>query len=155
MKRYTLWVMAATLLGVIAGCSSESGSGTDTASKPATVDVTFFSGGRLIPGDGKAPIEEATFIVENGKITQLGGKNEVKAPKGSGRVELNGQTIMPVLVNLHGHVGLNNGSSFGPENYKRDSVVADLNRYGYYGVSAVAVQGSDATDLASQIRDEQ
>jgi len=34
-------------------------------------------------------------------------------------------------VNLHGHVGLNNGSSFGPENYKGDSVTADLNRYGY------------------------
>src|SRR5207249_9997777 len=92
---------------------------------------------------------------ENGKITQLGGKNEVKPPKGSGRVELNGQTIMPVLVNLHGHVGLNNGSSFGPENYKRDSVTADLNRYGYYGLSAFSLQGTDAGQLATQIRDQQ
>jgi imidazolonepropionase-like amidohydrolase len=155
MKRYTLLVMAAMLCGVITGCSSESTTATDKAGKPAEIDVTFYSGGRLIPGDGSPPIDEATFIVENGKITQVGTKNEVKPPKGSGRVELNGQTIMPVLANLHGHVGLNNGSSFGPENYKRDSVVADLNRYGYYGVSAVAVQGSDATDLASQIRDEQ
>jgi imidazolonepropionase-like amidohydrolase len=154
MKRYTLLAMAAMLLGVIAGCSSESSNGTDNAA-PATVDVTFFSGGRLIPGDGSAPIEEATFIVENGKITQVGGRNEVKPPKGSGRVELNGQTIMPVLVNLHGHIGLNNGSSFGPANYKRDSVTADLNRYGYYGVSAVAIQGTDAGDLAFQIRGDQ
>src|SRR5215510_1456984 len=155
MKRYTLLVMAAMLCGVIAGCSSESSTATDKAGKPAENDITFYSGGRLIPGDGSAPIDEATFIVENGKITQVGGKNEVKPPKGAGRVELNGQTIMPVLVNVHGHVGLNNGSSFGPANYKRDSVTADLNRYGYYGVSAVAIQGSDATDLASQIRDEQ
>src|SRR5437016_8609213 len=114
MKCYTLG-MAATLFGVIAGCSSESSNRNETAVKPAAADITFFSGGRLIPGDGSAPIEEATFIVENGKISQLGGKNEVKPPKGAGRVELNGQTIMPVLVNLHGHVGLNNGSSFGPE----------------------------------------
>jgi len=155
MKRYTLLVLAAMLFGVIAGCSSESSNGNDNAAKPAAVDITFYSGARLIPGDGSAPIEEATFIVENGKITQVGGKNEVKPPKGAGRVELNGQTIMPVLVNLHGHVGLNNGSSFGPENYKRDSVTADLNRYGYYGVAAVAIQGSDASDLASQIREEQ
>jgi imidazolonepropionase-like amidohydrolase len=155
MKRYTLLVMAATLFGVIAGCSSEEASGDEGAQEQPAVDVTFFSGARLIPGDGSAPIEEATFIVENGKFTAIGGRNEVKPPKGAGRVELNGQTVMPVLFNLHGHVGLNNGSSFGPENYKRESVTADLNRYGYYGVAAVAIQGSDAGDLATQIRDEQ
>jgi imidazolonepropionase-like amidohydrolase len=153
MKRYTHLVMAATLFWVIAGCSSEAPS--KDQAKPAVVDVTFFSGARLIPGDGSAPIEDATFIVENGKITGIGGKNELKPPKGSGRIELTGQTVMPVLFNLHGHVGLNNGSSFGPENYKRESVTADLNRYGYYGVAAVAVLGSDSGDLALQIRDEQ
>ena len=154
MKRYTHLVMAAALFPLIAGCSSEEAS-TDQAAKPAVVEVTFFSGARLIPGDGSAPIEDATFIVEGGKIVSIGGRNELKAPKGSGRVELIGQTVMPVLVNLHGHVGLNNGSSFGPENYKRESVTADLNRYGYYGVAAVAVLGSDSGDLALQIRDEQ
>jgi imidazolonepropionase-like amidohydrolase len=152
MKRYTQLVMAATLFWMIAGCSSEA---TDQAKPAEVVDVTFFSGARLIPGDGSAPIEDATFIVENGKITSLGGKNEVKPPKGAGRVELIGQTIMPVMFNLHGHAGLNNGSSFGPENYKRESVTADLNRYEYYGIGAVAVMGSDAGDLAFQIRDEQ
>lgn len=154
MKRYTQLVMAATLFWVIAGCSSEAPS-KDQAAKSAVADVTFFSGARFIPGDGSAPIEDATFIVENGKLTGIGGKNELKPPKGSGRVELAGQTIMPILFNLHGHVGLNNGSSFGPENYKRESVTADLNRYGYYGVAAVAVLGSDSGDLAFQIRDEQ
>lgn len=152
MKRYTHLVIAAALLWLIAGCSSEA---SKDQAQPAVVDVTFYSGARLIPGDGGAPIEDATFIIENGKFTAIGGKNEVKPPKGSGRVELTGQTIMPVLFNLHGHVGLNNGSSFGPENYKRDSIMADLNRYGYYGVGAVAVLGSDPGDLAFQVRDEQ
>jgi imidazolonepropionase-like amidohydrolase len=153
MKRYTQLAMAATLFLAVAGCSEAPSA--DNASQPAAVDITFFSGARLIPGDGSAPIEEATFIVENGKITAIGGRNEVKPPKGAGRVELNGQTVMPVLFNLHGHVGLNNGSSFGPENYKRESVTADLNRYAYYGVAAVAIQGSDSGNLAMQVRDEQ
>jgi imidazolonepropionase-like amidohydrolase len=153
MKRYTLLVMAATLFCVLAGCSEAPSA--DQAAQPAAVDVSFFSGARLIPGDGSAPVEEATFIVENGKITAIGGRNEVKPPKGAARIELNGQTVMPVVFNLHGHVGLNNGSSFGPENYKRESVTADLNRYGYYGVAAVAIQGSDAGELATQIREEQ
>ena len=152
MTRYTYLVIAAALFWLITGCSSEP---SKDQAKPAAADVTFFSGARLIPGDGSAAIEDATFIIENGKFTGIGGRSEVKPPKGSGRVELTGQTIMPVLFNLHGHVGLNNGSSFGPENYNRDSIMADLNRYAYYGVAAVAVLGSDAGDLAFQIRGEQ
>ncbi len=158
MRRYTQSAVAMMLLCFIAGCSSEAGKEAKDqakASSPAVSDVSFFSGARLISGDGTALLENASFIVENGKFTSIGKKEDVKPPKGAGRVDLEGRTVMPVLINLHGHAGLNNGASFSPKNYKRESVLADLNRYAYYGVAAVAVLGSDAGDIAFQIRDEQ
>ena len=154
MKRYAQSVLVGMLLWFLPGCSSEAPASKD-APKPAAADVTFFSGARFIAGDGSAPIEGATFIVENGKVTAVGQRNELKAPKGAGRVELEGQTVMPVLVNLNAHIGLNTGASFSSKNYTRDSAMADLNRYAYYGVAAIVTSGTDAGDLAFQIRDEQ
>src|SRR5207237_7710369 len=51
--------------------------------------------------------------------------------------------------------GLNNGSAYGPKNYNHDSVMADLDRYAYYGIMSVLTAGTDDGDIAFQIRDEQ
>src|SRR5438093_4045089 len=154
MRRYTQSAIGMMLLCFIAGCSSEA-SKDEKASTAQASDVTFFSGARVIPGDGSPALENASVIVENGKFTSIGKKEDVKPPKGAARVDLEGRTVMPVLINLHGHAGLNTGASFDAKNYTRESVLADLNRYAYYGVAAVAVLGSDAGDIAFQIRDEQ
>jgi imidazolonepropionase-like amidohydrolase len=154
MKRYTHPVIAGVLFAFLAGCSSEA---TDQGGEGgAATEITFLAGARLITGDGSAPIEDSTIIVENGKIKAIGGKDELKPPDGSGRVDLvdQGYTIMPVLVNLHGHAGLNNGATTGAQNYSRESVMGDLTRYLYYGVGAVALMGSDAGDVIYGIRDE-
>ena len=153
MKRYAHLIIAVMLLSLMAGCSSEASR--DGSAPPEGPNIAFFSGGRLIPGDGREPIEAATLVVENGKITEIGGKGEVRPPKGAARAELDGQTIMPALINLNAHPGLVNGPTFGPQNYKRESVLNDLNRYAYYGVAAVVSMGSDPGDIAFQIRDEQ
>jgi imidazolonepropionase-like amidohydrolase len=154
MKRYTQSAIAAALICFLAGCGPEPEK-KGANGEEELVDLSFYSGGRLIPGDGSAPVEDVTFTTEKGKITAIGGKGEVRAPKGSLRVELDGRTVMPLLTNIHGHVGLNTGANFSPKNYTRDSIQADLNRYAYYGVGTVAVLGSDAGDLAFEIRDEQ
>ena len=159
MKWFTQLVIAGVLLTIVAGCSSEPADQKAVAggeAKPgAAAEVTYFMGARLISGDGSAPIEAATFIVSDGKITAIGAKGELKVPEGAGRVDLEGQTIMPVVVNLHGHAGINNGSTTGAINYSRESVLADLNRYIYYGVGAVALLGTDAGDVIYGIRNEQ
>ena len=41
------------------------------------------------------------------------------------------------------------------KNYTRESVMADLNRYAYYGIMGVLSGGTDDIDVATQIRDEQ
>jgi imidazolonepropionase-like amidohydrolase len=140
---------AALCLFLASGCTNGSEDGKDAAQK----DVVFISGALLIPGDGSPPIEEATMIIEDGVITQLGKKKEFYAPRGSLPGELEGKTIAPLFVNLHAYPGLGSLGSFGAENYKRESLSADLNRYGYYGIGAV-LAGGDSDGLAFQLRDE-
>src|SRR5438105_166208 len=157
MKRCTKSLLVVLLLCGLAACSSESGSegGKGDQKKQSGSDITYYFGGRVIPGDGSPIVEDATFIISNGKFTALGKKGEVTPPKGSGRVDLTGRTLTPVFFNLQAQPGLNNGSAYGPKNYNHDSVMADLDRYAYYGIMGVLTAGTDDGDLAFQIRDEQ
>jgi imidazolonepropionase-like amidohydrolase len=159
MKRYTKSLTGVILIGLLglAGCDpapSDAGKGDGKQVAGSSSDTSFFYGGRLIPGDGSPAIEEATFIVSNGKFTAIGKKGEVQPPKGSARIELTGRTVVPVFINLQAQPGLNNGAQYGPKNYNRDSVTADLARYEYYGVMAVLTAGTDSGDLAASVRDE-
>ena len=43
---------------------------------PAATGVTMFEGARLIVGDDSAPIENAAFIVDNGRFGQIGNTIE-------------------------------------------------------------------------------
>ena len=43
-------------------------------SVPARAQVTVFEGARIIVGDGRAPIENATLVVDGTRITQVGAR---------------------------------------------------------------------------------
>src|SRR5437879_1383214 len=101
MKRYTKSLIVVMLICFLTACSSESGNeGKSDGKQQGTSDTTFYFGARVIPGDGSPVIEDATFIVSNGKFTAVGKKGEVTPPKGSGRIELTGRTLTPVFYNL-------------------------------------------------------
>ena len=156
MERYAKSLIVVMLFSFLAACSSESGDeGKGDKKQQSGSDTTFYFGARVIPGDGSPAIEEATFIVSNGKFTALGKKGEVTPPKGSGRVDLTGRTLTPVLFNIQAQPGLSNGPLYGPKNYSHESVMADLERYAYYGIMGVLSGGTDDNDLASQIKDDQ
>src|SRR2546428_10880668 len=69
--------------------------------------VTVFEGARLITGDGRAPIENSAFIVENNQFTRVGRRGELQVPAAA-RVDLTGKTVMPTMVDLHRHIGFQN-----------------------------------------------
>ena len=143
---------AALCLMLAAGCGGTTSTGDEGI---VGTEATFLSGARFIAGDGSAPIEEATVIVNKDRIYKVGKKDELKPPKGSlQRTGLEGHTIIPMMVNLSAYPGLSNAGDFSAKNYSRESLTADLNRYAYYGVAAV-VAGGDSDGLAAQIRDEQ
>ena len=62
---------------------------------------------------------------------------------------------MPTLVDLHGHVGFNQGLSFDNANYTRENITDQLNRYAYYGIGTIVSLGTDPGELAFDIRAEQ
>jgi imidazolonepropionase-like amidohydrolase len=115
---------------------------------------TLFEGADLIADGDRPVVRDAAILVEKGLITAAGPRSSVRAPSGAMRVDLRGKTVMPALVNLHGHVGYQKGATFAAANYTRETIVDQLNQYAYYGVGAVFTAGTDAGDLAFQIRDE-
>ncbi len=147
MKRHTKTLTGLALMCLAAGCGSPAG-GEDQGNS------SFFYGARMIPGDGSAPIDNANFIVTDGKIMVIGKKGEVTPPKGSAQVDLSGRTLVPVFIDLSAQPGMNNGGQYGPKNYNRDSVTADLDRYQYYGTMAVLTAGTDSGGLAASVGDE-
>ena len=105
--------------------------------------VTVFEGARVIIGDGRAPIENATFIVSGNRFTQVGRAGDVKAPAGATRVNLAGKTVMPTIIDTHTHLS-----------QTRPMLIDDLKRRAFYGVSAAQSLGQDTTDVSFQVRAE-
>jgi imidazolonepropionase-like amidohydrolase len=110
---------------------------------PAATGVTVFEGARLIVGDDSAPIENAAFIVDNGRFGQIGKAGEVKVPAGAARVDLAGKTVMPAIIDTHTHVPV-----------MRDGLIDLLERKAYWGVGAIMSMGQDTGDVAFQVREE-
>jgi len=123
----------------------------------APVDGLWFEGARLIVGDGSDPIENAAFLVEGDGFTWVGRQGEREAPAGITRVDLSGKTVIPALIDGHNHIGLTDvrDGTDSKQNYTRDNLVDQLERYAYYGVAAALSMGLEADqDLAYALRDE-
>jgi imidazolonepropionase-like amidohydrolase len=109
------------------------------AAPAASADrVQAFTGVRIIDGTGKAPIENATLLIRNGRIEAVG--KSVKIPAGAETINGSGKTIIPGLINAHGHVSDTN----------------QLGLYARYGVTSVFSLGGDKEiELRDKTRAEQ
>jgi imidazolonepropionase-like amidohydrolase len=103
--------------------------------------VTAFTGARVIDGTDQPPIDNATILVRNGRIAAIGPAARVAMPSGAQRVALTGKTVIPGLVNAHGHVGNTVGLRQGQ--YSAENVQRDLKTYATYGVTTVFSLGDD------------
>src|SRR4030095_13348753 len=114
----------------------------------------IFDGARLITGGGAAPIEDSAFVVRYGKFTSVGHRGEVQAPEGAARVDLTGKTVMPGIIEAHAHLGYWKDLNPSAENFTRENLLADLQRFAYHGVVAVMSMGADRREIAWPLRDE-
>jgi imidazolonepropionase-like amidohydrolase len=117
--------------------------------------AVVYEGARLIIGDGSAPIESGTLVVQNGRIVAAGRKNTVTVPAGAAHVDLTGKTVMPGMVNVHVHIGYEGYTSWGAANYTPLNVVDHLQREAFYGVVATQSVGSSPTEPSLQLRRDQ
>jgi imidazolonepropionase-like amidohydrolase len=106
--------------------------------------VQAFTGARLLDGTGVAPVESAVLLVRDGRVLAAGPASQVAVPAGAVRTDLAGKTLVPGLINAHGHVGETVGLRSGPELYTRENVLRQLLLYARYGVTTVVSLGGDA-----------
>ncbi len=134
--------LAACLL-LLAGC----------ASKPqAASSAVLFEGARLVSGDGT--VENAAFLVDNGKFTKVGRKGEVEAPAGAAHVDLTGKTVTPALIDAHSHLGwlIVKTGQMDDKSYSKENLIDNLKRDAYYGVGANRNLGIDPGEAVYEIR---
>jgi len=115
--------------------------------------ATLLEGARLIVGDNSAPIENSAILVQGTQITAVGTKGQVQLPAGGTRVDLTGKTVIPALIDGHNHMGLSNlrDGTDRKENYTRENLLDQLQRYAYYGIAATLSMGTEADTSVSYI----
>lgn len=118
----------------------------------ASAQVTAFVGGRLIDGTGSV-IENGTLVIDGGRIVAAGPASTA-APAGATRVDVRGKTLLPGLVNAHGHVAATTGLRSDPAAYTRENLTRQLKTYAQYGVTTVFSLGDDQA-LGFEMRNEQ
>ena len=95
-------------------------------------------GARVIDGTGAAPIANATVLISNGRIERIGPSASLKVPAGATRIDVAGKTIIPGLVNAHGHLGHGD-----PKLPVYDQIIQQLQLYPKFGVTTVYALGDD------------
>jgi imidazolonepropionase-like amidohydrolase len=108
---------------------------------PQSPAATAYANVRLIIGDGRPAIEDATLVVSGGRITAAGPSGQVQVPAGATRVSLTGKTVMPAIIDTHVHTSTT-----------RDALVRDLQQRAAFGISAALSLGLDNTPVTFDIR---
>ncbi len=107
----------------------------------ADLGTVAFVGARIIDGSGAPALENAVLISVDGKISAVGPADSTPIPADAQRIDVTGKTLLPGLINTHGHVGQVLGLEGG--HYDRGNVLRQLSLYARYGVTVVNSLGDD------------
>jgi len=111
------------------------------ASQAAFAETVVFRGARVIDGTGSPPREDTVLVLDGDHIAAVGPATKIKVPKGARVIDARGKTIIPGLINAHGHVGLVVNGQNRADGYTRENVQAQLAQYEQYGVTSVLTLG--------------
>jgi imidazolonepropionase-like amidohydrolase len=118
------------------------------------VDLALIDG-TVITVDGRNTMAQA-IAIGGGTIVAIGTTAEIMAQaEGAKVVELAGKTVVPTLISTHVHPGFQRGTTYAAANFTRDTVMNDLNRALYFGISVVQSQGIERGDVLYRIRADQ
>jgi len=112
--------IAVTAGALLLSAFNLSAAGARPNNAPIPNSVQAWVGARIIDGTGKPAIENATLVIRDGHIEAVGKR--VKVPAGAERIDATGKTIIPGLINAHGH--LNTENQLGV--YLRDGITTIL-----------------------------
>jgi imidazolonepropionase-like amidohydrolase len=135
--RLWMWVLGAAIFATLPLCAGQVPSG-----------ATVLEGAQLIDGSGRPPLASSVVIIEEGKIRAVGKLGAMRYPEGAEVVNLRGKTIMPTLINLHGHLGqTRDGFNEAPNGYTVENLRDQLAKYLAYGVGTVVSLGTDQDSI--------
>jgi imidazolonepropionase-like amidohydrolase len=90
-----------------------------------------FTGLTLIDGTDRPPVANAIIVVQDGRVVGAGPAASVTVPANAERISLAGKTVIPGLINAHGHV----------------NTARDLLTYAAYGVTTVFSLGGEPPEV--------
>src|SRR5207302_1346726 len=128
-------------ISVLLGCAALAIPRAEPQDPHSASRVKAFTGARVIDGTDRPPIDNATIVVSDGKIVTVAPAARAQVPANAERVSLAGKTVIPGIVNAHGHVGNTVGMEQG--HYSAENVRRDLETYAAYGVTTVFSLGDD------------
>jgi imidazolonepropionase-like amidohydrolase len=149
MKKTWFWVIA--FLGLLG--LTLTGVHWRVTAQP-TAPVTVLTKVRLIDGKSSSPRENMDLFLQGDRILAVTQNGAKPYPKNAKTVDGQGKTVMPALINAHGHLGLTQGIERGPKYFTRQNVLAQLKQYEKYGVTTVLSMGTDQK-LIYSLRQEQ
>ncbi|MBL4802888.1 MAG: amidohydrolase family protein [Emcibacter sp.] len=72
--------------------------------------VTAIIAGQIIDGRGGKPIKDGVIILRGRMIEAIGPKSKISIPDGAIIINATGETILPGLIDTHGHLSLRYGA---------------------------------------------
>lgn len=69
--------------------------------------ITVITGRRVLADVDEAPIDDGAIIVEDGRIRVVGRRDDIVVPDGATLIDCGDDTLMPGLIDSHGHITTN------------------------------------------------
>jgi imidazolonepropionase-like amidohydrolase len=136
-------VVGLAIAGVVLllhGCAEKSVQPPTTLRElPAVV----IDGAQIWDGTGTPAVQDAVLVIKGDRIEAVGPRGTVTVPQDARTIDAKGKTLIPGLINMHGHVGMTKGLKQSKENYSKENILAQLKQYARYGVTTVMSLGTD------------
>lgn len=68
-------------------------------------EVIAITGGTLIDGSGRAPVNDAAVIIKGDSIAAVGRRGQIKIPEGARVIDARGLIVAPGFIDTHNHSG--------------------------------------------------
>lgn len=108
----------------------------------------------LIDGTGAQARENVSLVIQGDHITVIQPGTPEHIGPNAHVLDMTGKTVIPGLINAHGHLALISGTQNSASAYTRENVLAELRQYERYGVTTMLSLGLNR-DLLYTIRAEQ
>ncbi len=127
-------------LAALVSCSEKIVQVPAPSPEPAALVI---DGAQIWDGSGAPPVQDAVVVIKGDRIDAVGPRGAVTVPANARTIDAKGKTVIPGLINMHGHVGMTKALKQAKENYSKENILAQLKQYARYGVTTVMSLGTD------------